>query len=561
MLDILSDIERWTREGDDVALATVVRVRGSSPRPAGARLAVTRSGRMSGAVSAGCVESEVHRRALEVLDSGKPDFVQFSVTEAPELDVGLSCGGTIDVLIEPFARSKDTWRTIADALRADRPIAVAEIVEPAHLRGAMTVFRAPADAAEETSDGVFPTELREEITGEATTLLALTGGGAATLDVKVGAGEATVFLQAFAAAPELFIVGGTEIGAALCKLAKIMGMHVTIIDPRTPFSARERFPEADEVVRAWPNEALDSRRLGALSAVVTLTHDSKLDTPALACALRSRAGYIGALGSRRTHEKRKATLAAEGFTPEDIVRVHGPVGLDIGGTSAAEIALSILAEISAARNGRDPRSRGLVSGVVLAAGSSTRMGRPKQLLSIAGKPLLQHVIDAAAASRLDEVLVVLGAHAEEIHRALVLPANGKVRVVVNRAYAKGLAESVRCGLAAASSRASAVAILVGDQPSVTTALIDQVLAAHVAGDKPATRPVFGAGESRTPGHPVILSRSLWPALRELRGDEGARAVLAAYPDRVEEVRIISPALADIDTPEDYARASDGATVR
>ena len=559
MLDILSDIERWMREGDDVALATVVSVRGSSPRPAGARLAVTRSGRMSGAVSAGCVESEVHRRALEVLDSGKPDLVRFSVSEAPELDVGLSCGGTIDVLIEPFAHGADAWRVIRDALRTERPVVIAEVIEPADLRGAKTIF--PARDEELAAGGVsaatpvFPCDVRAAVAEEAATLLGVTGGGATTIDVPFSGGEATVFLQSFVVEPQLYIIGGTEIGAALCKLAKVMGMRVMIVDPRSPYSARERFPEADEVIRAWPNEALDARRLGPLSAVVTLTHDAKLDVPALACALRSNAGYIGALGSRRTHEKRKAALAAEGFTSEEIARIHGPVGLDIGGSSASEIALSIISEIVAARNGRDPRSRAFVSGVVLAAGSSTRMGRPKQLLSFGDKPLLQHVIDAAAESCLDEVVVVLGAHGDEIRRALTLPDSGKVRVVMNADYAKGLAESVRRGLAAVASRASAVAILLGDQPRVSSALIDQVVAAHVAAGKPATRPVFGgAGDARTPGHPVILSRSMWPALRDLRGDEGARAILCERPEQVNEVRIISPAPADIDTPEDYARA-------
>lgn len=555
LLDILSDIERWTREGDDVALATVVRVRGSSPRPAGARLAVSRSGRMSGAVSAGCVESEVHRRALEALDSGRPDLVRFSVADAPELDVGLSCGGTIDVLIEPVAFGADDWRTIGEMLRSQERLAIAEIVEPTHLRGAKMIFSTSGEVTRESARGDFPTELETAAAREAVALLGLADGGAVTIDVPVAQGEASIFIQSFAIEPRLYIVGGTEIGAALCKLAKVMGMRVTIVDPRTAYGARERFPDADEVVRAWPNEVLDSRRLGVSSAVVTLTHDAKLDLPALVCALRSKAGYIGALGSRRTHEKRKAALAVEGFTDEDITRVHGPVGLDLGGASAAEIALSIIAEISAARNGRDPRSRPFVSGVVLAAGASARMGQPKQLLALEGKPLLQHVIDAAVASRLDEVVVVLGANAEEIRPALVLPESGKARIIVNAAHAKGLSESVRCGLSAVSRRAGAVAILLGDQVATTAELIDRVLATHAASPKPATRPVFGGvGDARTPGHPVVLSRSLWPELRELQGDEGARALLAERPELVSEVRIISAAPADIDTPEDYAHA-------
>jgi xanthine dehydrogenase accessory factor len=495
-----------------------------------------------------------------VLDCATPDLVRFSVSDAPELDVGLSCGGTIDVLIEPFARSREVWRTAAGALREGKSLAIAEIVEPVALRGAKKVFFLEGEAAVDAGGGDLPPELCAAIEREAKTLLGSAGGGTLTVQTPLPVGEASVFLQSFPPQPELYIIGGTEIGAALCKLAKVMGMRVTIVDPRAPYSARERFPEADEVVSAWPAEALASRRLGPLSALVTLTHDAKLDVPALVCALRSDVGYIGALGSRRTHDKRKAVLEAEGFIAEEIARVHGPAGLEIGGTSATEIALSILAEIFAARNGRDPRLQAFVSGVVLAAGASKRMGRVKQLLSFGGKPLLQQVIDAAASSRLDEVIVVLGAHADEIRRALVFPEGGKVRVVVNSAYAKGLSESVRCGLAAAARRASAVAILLGDQPRVNAALIDRVLAEHVAGGRPATRPVFGAGDARTPGHPVVLSRSLWPVLRDLQGDEGARIVLADRPDQVHEVRIISASPPDIDTPEDYERAIAGATV-
>jgi molybdenum cofactor cytidylyltransferase len=183
------------------------------------------------------------------------------------------------------------------------------------------------------------------------------------------------------------------------------------------------------------------------------------------------------------------------------------------------------------------------------------MGQPKQLLTLEGKPLLQHVIDAASASKLDEVVVVLGANADEIRAGITLPRDGKVRVVVNDHHAKGLSESLRAGLAAAASRSTAVAILLGDQPRVSTDLIDRMLAAHVVAGKPATRPIFGgAGDARTPGHPVVLARSLWTALRELKGDEGARTVLANGPELVSEIRILAAAPADIDTPDDYRHA-------
>lgn len=554
MRALIQEIERWLADGEEVALATVVGVRGSSPRPAGARLAVTRSGRMSGAVSAGCVESDVHRRAIEVLDSGIAEIVRFSVSEAPELDVGLSCGGSIDVLIEPFAPGDVAWRDLALALANEQPVVLAEIVEPAALRGTKLALRETESFANDS----LPRAMRTTIVEEARVLLR-GQGGSSTVRVATDDGECVAFVEAFVPEPHLYIVGATEIGVALAKLARVMGLRVTVVDPRSAYAKRERFDESIEIKVAWPSEALAAMNLGRHVSVVTLTHDPKLDIPALSAALRSDAGYIGALGSRRTHDKRTQSLAVEGFTKEEIARVHGPVGLDLGGKAPEEIALSIVAEIVAARHGRDPRAQAFTTGVILAAGASARMGQPKQLLTLEGKPLLQHVIDAASASKLDEVIVVLGANADEIRSGIALPSDGKVRVVVNDRHAKGLSESLRAGLAAAASRSTAVAILLGDQPRVSTDLIDRMLTAHVVAGKPATRPIFGrAGDARTPGHPVILARSLWKALRELKGDDGARAVLAKSPELVSEVRILAAAPADIDTPDDYRHAQAAA---
>jgi xanthine dehydrogenase accessory factor len=554
MRALLQEIERWLENGEEVALATVVGVRGSSPRPAGARLAVTRSGRMSGAVSAGCVESDVHRRAIEVLDRGVAEIVRFSVSEAPELEVGLSCGGSIDVLIEPFVAGDIAWRDLAAALAEEKPVVLAEIVEPLALRGTKLTLR----ETKHSLDDSLPVDLRAAILEESRVLLR-GQGGSSTVRASSGDGDCVTFLEAFLPEPHLYIVGATEIGVALAKLARVMGLRVTVVDPRSAYAKRERFDASVEIKAVWPSEALAAVNLGRHVSIVTLTHDAKLDIPALGAALRSDAGYIGALGSRRTHEKRKQSLEAEGFAKEDIARVHGPVGLDLGGKAPEEIALSIVAEIVAARHGRDPRAQAFTTGVILAAGASSRMGSPKQLLELEGKPLLQHVIDAATASKLHEVIVVLGASADEIRAGITLPKDGKVRVVVNDRHAKGLSESLRAGLAAAASRSTAVAILLGDQPRVSTDLIDRMLAAHAVAGKPATRPVFGgAGDARTPGHPVVLARSLWAALRELKGDDGARAVLAKNPELISEVRILAAAPADIDTPDDYRHAQAAA---
>jgi len=494
----------------------------------------------------------VVRRALEVLDRGVPELVKFSVSEAPELDVGLSCGGAIDVLIERLPEDDATSRALAVALANEKLTVLAQVIEPIALRGARLVV---------TGDGItaasiaLPSTLTAAVAEEARPLLA-GQGGTATIRVPLDGGDAIVFLEGFLPEPHLYVVGATEIAVALSRLAAVMGLHVTVIDPRRAYAIPERFDDTVEVVQSWPDEVLTSVSLGRQASVVTLTHDPKLDVPALMAALRAETGYIGALGSARTHEKRKQSLAAAGFAAEDIARVHGPVGLDIGGKAPEDIALSIVAEIVAARNGRDPRAKAFTSGIILAAGASTRMGRPKQLLPLDDKPLLQHMIDAAAASKLDEIVVVLGARAAEIRAAIKLPSDGRARIVVNERHAKGLSESVRVGLAATAPRSTAAAILLGDQPRVSADLIDRMLAAHASSGKAATRPIFGTkSDEPTPGHPVLLSRALWQMLRDLRGEEGARAVLAANAERVNEVRILATPPADIDTPADYEAAS------
>jgi xanthine dehydrogenase accessory factor len=228
MRALLQEIERWLENGEEVALATVVGVRGSSPRPAGARLAVTRSGRMSGAVSAGCVESDVHRRAIEVLDRGLAEIVRFSVSEAPELDVGLSCGGSIDVLIEPVLAGDVPWRDLSAALAEERPVVLAEVVEPAALRGTKLTLR---DAGHRMGDSL-PGSVQAAIVEESRAMLR-GQGGSSTVRVSTGEGECVAFLEAFLPEPHLCIVGATEIGVALAKLARVMGLRVTVVDPRT----------------------------------------------------------------------------------------------------------------------------------------------------------------------------------------------------------------------------------------------------------------------------------------------------------------------------------------
>jgi xanthine dehydrogenase accessory factor len=348
MRDVLSDLDRWREQGEEIALATLVRVRGSAPRLPGARLCVTRSGRMAGSVSGGCVENDVYERAMQVLDSGQPVVASYGIADEMGFAVGLSCGGTIDVLIEPFVE-EDVWNSIRQAVEQQRPATVAIALAPPALIG-----RKLALLDDGGTLGAIDASLDEQVIAAARA--AWRQGATQVLSLPWQGEEASVFIEVIPPPLRLFIVGATQIAIALCRMAKGLGFWVSIIDARGTYATRERFPEADAILLAEPGEVLGRAGLDAYSHVVILTHDPKFDIPALARALRSETGYIGVMGSRGTHGRRAVLLEQDGFTAADLSRIRAPIGLDIGAHSPEEIALAILAEMVAVRHQRDGRT-------------------------------------------------------------------------------------------------------------------------------------------------------------------------------------------------------------
>jgi xanthine dehydrogenase accessory factor len=341
---LLADLKDWRARGERIALATLVAVRGSAPRLPGARMGLTRSAKMSGSVSAGCVENDLLGHAMQVLDAGRPALLTYRIADEQGFEVGLSCGGSIDVLIEPF-EDGELWNALWRAIEDREPVAWAIGLAPDALRGRKLLVPDAGPAR-----GGIDADLDPEVAAAARRLLP--AGGAQTLARSWRGDEATVFFEAFPPPSRLFIVGATHAAVHLCRMAAPLGFQVIVVDPRSAFARAERFPDAHEVRGDWPDAVLGPGALDAWSYLVTLTHDFKVDIPALACALRSEARYIGALGSRRTHERRKSPLGLLGFDEAALARIRAPVGLDLGGRAPEEIALSILAEMLAVRYGR-----------------------------------------------------------------------------------------------------------------------------------------------------------------------------------------------------------------
>ena len=343
MREVIATLDSWAAKVPAVALATVVRTAGSTPRPAGARLAVAPDGRMVGSVSGGCLEADVVEEALRTLaGEAPPRVLHYGIADELGWSVGLACGGEVDVLVErlEWTDADPVVAALRAAVAQDRAVALCTGIEGASL-GARVLLGEDGVAGDPSSLG-GDVALAEAVGRRLVS-------GLSGVDQLAGR---AVFVQPLVPPPKLVIVGAVDSGSVLAQLAKPLGYQVIVIDPRERFCTGERFPHADQLLVEWPDRALAKITLGPRDAAVCLAHDPKFDDPTLLALITGRAGYIGAIGSRQTQASRRERLAATGATATDLARIHGPVGLDLGATTPAEVALAILAELVGARYGR-----------------------------------------------------------------------------------------------------------------------------------------------------------------------------------------------------------------
>ncbi len=359
LLDTLSDWGSTGTAPTEVGRAVVVRTFGSAPRPEGAVLLYATDGRIAGSVSGGCVEGAAAEEIDRARATGHARVIRYGISDEQAWDVGLACGGTIDVLVEPVA-----------------PMAVIEAARRsvgAGGHGSAVITPLPADSPpgvfgpHQPGDGAPPepglvvaddgrltgTTGSEELDAALIDAagVALRRGLSRTVDL----GDRSFFIEVFPVRPRLVMVGGVEVARSLARLARELGFETVVVDGRAAFATRERFPDVDDLVVGWPDEVADEIGLGPNDAVAVLSHDVKFDEPAIVEALRRGCRYVGAVGSRKTQADRRASLLAAGVSETELARLRGPVGLDLGGRAPAETALAILAEIVAERYGGSGR--------------------------------------------------------------------------------------------------------------------------------------------------------------------------------------------------------------
>jgi xanthine dehydrogenase accessory factor len=352
--DILDQIGKWWDAGETFGLATVVQTFSSAPREPGAALAVGTDGEVVGSVSGGCVEGAVYQLSDEVSASGEPVLQRYGVSDDTAFSVGLTCGGIIDIFVEPVSReSYPQFGEIADAVRAERPVAVATVIAGPGAVGARRVIWPADHHPGATGTLASGDRLDQAVDDDARGMLAqgLTGVRRYGPDGERRRDELSVFVQSFAPPPRMLVFGAIDFAAAVARIGKFLGYRVTVCDARPVFATRSRFPDADEVITDWPHRYLAGVATDDRTVICVLTHDPKFDVPVLEVALRMPAAYIGAMGSRRTHTDRLDRLREAGLSEEELARLRSPVGLDLGARTPEETAVAIAAELIQSRWG------------------------------------------------------------------------------------------------------------------------------------------------------------------------------------------------------------------
>lgn len=328
MVDILKDFEHWLDSGQHFALATVIKTWRSSPRSEGAAMAISQDGTMIGSVSGGCVEGAVIKEALEVIEDGNPRRLSFGITDEDAWSVGLSCGGQIDIWLEAVDKQTAVWGQWLSSVKSNRGCILITALQP------------------ETGHGIYH---QDQLLGSISpALLPVCREAYRQHKTQI---HGSYFLNVFPPKSRLIIIGAAHVSLDLIRLAKWYQFETMVIDPRGIFTKESRFePMPDRIFEDWPAEVLGDLKLDADSYVVVLTHDPKIDDQALQIILKKEVAYIGALGSKKTHEKRKKRLLEAGLSEQEIMRIQGPVGIDINARQPAEIALSIMAQIIQVKN-------------------------------------------------------------------------------------------------------------------------------------------------------------------------------------------------------------------
>ena len=525
MHELLGEIRQRQAAGDRVALATLVDVLRSAPRDPGAVMAICESGQLFGSISGGCVEAALAQEAAAVLRDGRARLVEYGLSDADAQAVGLSCGGTLSVLVEPLEQAESA--AIERRLSSEALVAESMRLDDRGLGNRLFIFEDSTfgSLGNDRLDDVVVAEVRASIAGEATEIRGYGDEGEPHGDVRV-------FIHNVLAKPRMYIFGAIDFAHAMVRVAKLLGYEVTLCDARPAFATTDRFPEADRVIVAWPDDFLRGAPVDERTAIVALTHDEKFDIPLIRAALETNAGYIGVMGSRanqrtapraiaRTRRDRTRNRALERADRARPGRAHARRDGDRDRVGDHRVAPR--ARRRAPRHRHRTAQRPLeVTAVVLAAGRSSRMGAQKLLMDVRGVPMIDRVLDVTR--DYDTIVVSSPEVAPHIH------SRPRIQIILNPKPDLGMAHSFEIANGAAPPE-NALLVFLGDKPLVTEALAKTIAEnAITAGADVCFPERDGVG-----GHPVFFSPRARSRVETLSGDS-----LQSLRDDPELVRVPVP---------------------
>lgn len=545
MKNIYSQIAEGLKEKKDLVLVTILDTKGSTPQIPGTSAIICEGRIWKGTLGGGILESEAQKKAKESILAKESVLFDYNLDDDITAAEGAICGGVATLLIDARPEKHvGVFNELGQSIRRKIPGVLVTIIErKADKRVSIERFWSTGES-EITEQKVNDLGISEEVSGVLNERKAriLSTTGAPSSSKKP---DKLIFLEPIMPLPQLVIAGAGHIGQAIVHLGSLLEFEVTVIDDRTEFANRSRLPDCDIILVKDIGQAMKDLSITSDTYIVIVTRGHKHDAETLKPCIGSDAGYIGMIGSSGKVKHMRREFIEKGWaTPEQFDRVHAPIGIDISSETIQEIAVSIAAQLVHVRH-KNQESSPHISAIVLAAGESKRMVEPKLLLPYQGKTIIQNIVDTILQSKVNEVLVVLGAGKEKIKNAL---ANLPVIFCTNRDYRKGMLSSIQKGCKALKEQTDACMIFLGDQPMITSEIIDELIKAYNQTKKGIVLPVFRGKH----GHPVLIDKKYKTHIETLDPDIGLRDLIRKFPDDILDVEVnFDGILRDIDTKEDY----------
>jgi len=527
----------------ELAIATIIETRGSTPQIPGTSALIVKGSVWKGTLGGGVLEAEAQKRGQEAVVDGRSLLFEYHLDADVAAAEGALCGGIATVLIDVQPeKHTSVFIEISRSIDKKMPGLLVTVIQKKDDRVDIERFWSPEGSKfppAVSGDPAISAEAKKSLADKRTRVVTIPGDPASH-----AVPERIICFEPIAPMPQLIIAGAGHIGQALAHLASLLDFETTVIDDRQEFANPERFPDSDHILVKDISQSLNQQSITPDTYIVLVTRGHKHDADALKACIGSDAGYIGMIGSRRKVKQMRMEFIEKGWaTPEQFDRIYAPIGMDISSTTIQEIAISIAAQLIQVRY--QNRNLPHITAIVLAAGESNRMKEQKLLLPYKDKPMIRTIVDTIAQSKIHETMVVLGADHEKIQDALT---GSSVTFCTNRNYKKGMLSSIQTGLKSLPDHSDACMVFLGDQPMITPEIIDAIIDEYRHTQKGIVLPVF---ENRR-GHPVLLDRKYRSHIDSIDPGVGLRDLIWKFPDDITEVRMDDEGITrDIDTRGDY----------